>query len=221
MSATRRRNIADEMDAIDGQIWDLQQAKKDAYGSYREALKKDGLRDHDIKLEVEALKKAIARRRKLIEKPGEVEETDAKVDEIVADLMTKPKLGTRLATHARPARAETPHDPTTGEVLGDAPAPAPDSLGPLRTQEEQPSPSEPRSLTVGSPQYFSPAACANPAAAQEANGQSGMTATTPYRVTDPAPVPAAPDPDVSPLIADAAARQAAARRLLGQAEAAE
>ena len=92
---------------------------------------------------------------------------------------------------ARPA--ETPHNPETGEVLGDAPAPSPDSLGPLRHPEEQPSPSEPRSLTVGSPEYFSPAACANPAAAQVVTGQSGMTATRqplrtlPPRIPEPAP----------------------------------
>lgn len=128
---------------------------------------------------------------------------------VAAGFIAGAKLDQQKAEAAEP----TPHDPTTGEVLGDAPAPAPESLGPLRTQEEQPSPSEPRSLTDESPTAFSSSACANPAAGQEVNGQSGRR-HSPEVAADEVD-------DRHPLIADESARHAAARRLLGHQEAAE
>lgn len=121
-------------------------------------------------------------------------------------------------THARArVREATPHDRETGEVLGDAPAPAvvaeAQALADMGVTIEVtratgvplPGPDEPDPI-----RHLQAAVDAVPAARPQ-----------PYRVTGPAPAPVAPDPDLSPLIADAAARQAAARRLLGQAEISE
>ena len=191
MSATRRRNIADTMDELDRQIWDLQQSKKDIYTSYREALKKDGMRDADVKTEVEALKKSIALRRKIIETPGAVDEMDAKVDEILADLLAKRKVGTEYAVRApvarvaREAAAETPHDAETGEITEAAEVDPVDAF-----------------VKIG-------------AAIQQAVADR----PAPYRIPPTTPAPEPVDPDASPLIVDREARLANAKALIERQQA--
>lgn len=150
-TAARRRAVADAIDALDNEIATLQDSKRDTFEDYRDKLAAEGMRDGEIKVEIKALKKAIARRRALISKPAEVEEFDEKVDEITIDIMKKSDVGTVRATRphvarraSREASDPTPHNPETGELLGDAPSPAAAEIGAAAYAEEPPSPSEPQ-----------------------------------------------------------------------------
>lgn len=183
--ATELLSYGNECVDIDQQIQILREQKADLFERMRDssfdpahakAWSAEKLKDE----EKEALKREKRTEAELI------------VETLAATETAKGRAGAR-ARNAAKAASQEKIDPTTGEVLGDAPAPTPDSLGPLRHQEEQPSPSEPRSLTDRAPEDTSRSACANPAAAQVVTGQSGMTATRqplrtlPPRVPEPAP----------------------------------
>jgi uncharacterized protein (UPF0335 family) len=106
------------------------------------------------------------------------------------------------------------HDPETGEITEPAEVRALDGIANAETSAieagHQPAGAPLHSITEPAPQP-------NARAVAEAHASAlGITGARPrpYRVTDPAPEPVAPDQDVSPLIADAAALQAAARKLL-------
>lgn len=149
-------------------------------------------------LDVKALKALVAKRRKMAKDPDAFSELSDVIEIYEAALD-----GTFSRAHAREAAAETPHDPITGEIepaggcMADPPPQDEALAARLRTAAEAAAPNLAGKISVT------------------------VTALRPYRVTDVAPQPVAIDPDVSPLIADQAARMAKARALLGQSEAAE
>jgi hypothetical protein len=218
MSATRRLQIADTMDELDRQIWDLQQSKKETYESYRVALAKDGMTAGDIKTEVEAVKKGIALRRKMIENPAAVDELDGRIDEVLHDIM--PRVVTRGA-HA-PARAEKPEPRQAEKFDGDTGEIAEPAKGVAQTDGLDTA--EVILCATHSPAEIAESLNALGAVAVPAGDTKfgALTSPAPYRITPSTPAPEPVDPDASPLIADPVARMAEARALLGQsAEAAE
>jgi hypothetical protein len=184
-SAARRRAVADAIDALDNEIATLQDSKRDTFEDYRDKLAAEGMRDGEIKVEIKALKKAIARRRALISKPAEVEEFDEKVDEITVDIMKNSVSGTKLAAHGRVARrvtheAEPAFDPATGEVLGDVPARA----GEILTQDGTRFAAAEMNATEQ--QKAEAAARGFPAPASQPSASTPLR-TLPPRVPEPAP----------------------------------
>lgn len=196
-SEARLRSFVSRIERLDDEIADLNSDKSEVY---KEA-KGEGF-------DVPAMRELIAKRRKMAKDPAKFEEHREILEMYEAAMAS----GTRVATRARTTPpTSTPHDAETGEVLGDAPAPAAAEIGAAAYAEEPPSPSDPRSLADGAPLRTSPPACANPAAGQQFQGQSGMTATTPYRIERRDPAPAAPAEPQHEPIADPAARMAKAR----------
>lgn len=102
-----RRALADAIDDLDEQISVLQATKAETFGAYREQLKTTGHAKDAVKLEMEATKAAIRQRRKLAEDAMAVEEKDALVDEILAEIRRVDKsLGMKHARASAPAREE-------------------------------------------------------------------------------------------------------------------
>lgn len=170
-SIQKLRSVVDRVERLEEEIAGLNADKADIYAEAK-----------GFGLDVKPLKALIAKRRKMARDPNAFTE-----GETVLEMYEAALDGTFAPSRAR-AREE--HDPETGEITTE--------LGQLRTQEEQPSPSEPRSLTGGSPDSFRSPACANPAAGQDNQGQSGMTAPTPYRIEPRVPAPAPEWPDMPP-----------------------
>lgn len=218
-AAAKLRHVIGRVERIDEQIAGLNMDKSEVYQEAK-----------SFGLDVKALKALVSKRRKVSKDPAAFTELEAVVELYEMALESR---SSRART--RETADETPHNPETGEVLGDAPAPAESAAiatvrigdGPEISLEDFRKAAQ--SINTPAGQAAADGArdpvtgIASPVEALGAiiKERHPEAATAPYRVTDPAPVPAAPDPDVSPLIADQAARQAAARRLLGQAEAAE
>lgn len=122
-SGITRKQIADDFDAIDQQVSDLNDHKRELLVSYRAQLTASGMGKDEIKSEVEAIKAAIKRRR-AVAKEGAltVEEKDALVDEVFAEITSPAPRATRVATTVPDG-----FDPETGEEITepqDAQAPA-------------------------------------------------------------------------------------------------
>lgn len=77
-----RKSLADEIDQYDQQIADMNSGKKDCFDAYRDQLSAAGMAKPNIKIEVEAVKAAIKRRRAAEKDPTALEEKDALTDEI-------------------------------------------------------------------------------------------------------------------------------------------
>lgn len=197
-SAARLRALVSRIERLDEEIDERNADKSEVY---KEA-KGEGF-------DLPVLRKLIANRRKMAKNPARFEEEN----EILQMYEAAMGSGTRIATRA-PTTQAADFDTETGEVLGDATAPSAEEIGAAAYAEEPPSPSDPRSLADGAPLRTSPPACANPAAGQQFQGQSGMTATTPYRIERREPAPATPAEPQHELIVSADARQANARALL-------
>lgn len=113
-----RKSLADTIDAYDDKIADLQSSKRDTFQAYREQLS-DLMGKDEVKVEIEAAKAAIKRRRAIREKGEEVvDHKDALVDEIFLEIS---------GTHApRATRVENieQFDAETGEIIEPNSAPA-------------------------------------------------------------------------------------------------
>lgn len=77
-----RKSLADEIDQYDQQIADMNSGKKDCFDAYRNQLIDAGVAKPNIKIEIEAVKAAIKRRRASEKDPTALEEKDALTDEI-------------------------------------------------------------------------------------------------------------------------------------------
>lgn len=201
-SAARLRSFVNRIERLDEEIDERNADKSEVY---KEA-KGEGF-------DLPVLRKLIANRRKMAKNPARFDEEN----EILQMYEAAMGSGTVRATRA-PTTQAAEFDTETGEVLDATPAPAAEEIGAAAYAEEPPSPSDPRSLADGAPAVSSPSACANPAAGQQFQGQSGMTATTPYRIEPRAPAPDVPAEPEHELIASAEARWGAARELLGQGQ---
>lgn len=95
--AITRKGLADEIDLIDEQIAVLNGSKSDALKAYRQQLHDDGFDKDNIKLEIEATKAAIKRRRAVAKDENAVAEKDALVDEIFEEINVAPATRTREA----------------------------------------------------------------------------------------------------------------------------
>jgi hypothetical protein len=92
-----RRQLADTIDEIEGQIRDLNSSKADNYKSYREELEATGMAGVRISAEISATKAAIAKRRKIRENPDQTAERDDLIDEILVEISSKPHVHARDA----------------------------------------------------------------------------------------------------------------------------
>jgi len=112
-----RKSLADTVDGYDDEIAALQQSKRETFQSYREDLAERGIDKDEVKAEIEAVKKAIKRRRLINEKSEEaVEAADALADEIFAEISPS---RARRATRAREA-VESITDNTTNSGADEA-----------------------------------------------------------------------------------------------------
>lgn len=82
-----RKSLADDIDALDAQIKDLNESKRDAYNDFREQLEGEGMDGRRASAELAATKAAIARRRKLLQDPEAVHERDDLIDDILTEIM--------------------------------------------------------------------------------------------------------------------------------------
>ena len=105
-----RRGLWTEIDRLDGEIANLQDAKSECFASYREQLLEDGSKKAAVADEIAACKKAFRRLRALADDADAVLEQDALVDEIVAEL----QVGTEraLARAPRASGAARPEPPS-------------------------------------------------------------------------------------------------------------
>lgn len=114
MGGYTRKSLADYLDSYDAEISALQDSKREMMQDYRGQLVEKGFVKAQIKDEIEALKRAM-RRRRAVAKTSEtaVDEADALADEIFAEISGP-------APRATPARENIeqfpPHDPETGEL---------------------------------------------------------------------------------------------------------
>jgi hypothetical protein len=93
-----RCGLADDIDRYDDEIAATQNAKRERYNVYRAELLKAGYEQADVRVEIEACKAAIKKRRAAAKNHQTVEERDALVDEIFEEI-SSPRA--RRATHAR------------------------------------------------------------------------------------------------------------------------
>ncbi len=112
--AFTRKSLADHLDSYDAEISALQDSKRETLSDYRAELAEKGFGKAQIKDEIEALKRAMRRRRAIAKtSEAEVEEADALADEIFIEI-------TGPAPRATPARENIeefpPHSPETGEL---------------------------------------------------------------------------------------------------------
>src|SRR5215204_4010342 len=94
-----RRGLADAIDGYDDQIAALQNAKSEEFKAYRAELLKAGYEQADVRLEIEAFKAAIKKRRAAAKNQQAVEERDVLVAEIF-DEISFPRARTCVARHA-------------------------------------------------------------------------------------------------------------------------
>lgn len=81
-----RKSLADEIDVYDQSIADLNGGKKDCFDAYRDQMVAAGMSKPNIKLEIDAVKAAIKRRRAIEKDQMAVEEKDALVDEVFEEI---------------------------------------------------------------------------------------------------------------------------------------
>lgn len=92
-----RTSLADEIDAIDESIAALNASKSEAYGAYRDQMELAGFDKDNIKLEIQATKAAIKRRRAVAKDEAAVEEKDALTEEIFVEISAPRATRTREA----------------------------------------------------------------------------------------------------------------------------
>jgi len=133
-----RKSLADTIDGYDDEIAALQESKRETFQSYREDLAEHGIDKDGIRAEVEAVKKAIKRRRLVAEKSAEaVENADALADEIFAEI--SPSRAPR-ATRTRETADET-------QAQGNS-APAREPVKPEADASGEPAGGDHESVTV-------------------------------------------------------------------------
>lgn len=86
-----RTSLADEIDLYDQQIADMNSGKKDCFAAYRDQLEAGGMAKANIKVEIEAVKAAIKRRRAALKDADALSEKDALVDEVFHEI-TRPHV---------------------------------------------------------------------------------------------------------------------------------
>ena len=87
--AITRKSLADEIDTYDQSIADLNQGKKDCFDAYREQMVAAGVAKENVRKEIDAVKAAIRRRRAVEKDEIAVEEKDALVDEVFAEITAR------------------------------------------------------------------------------------------------------------------------------------
>jgi hypothetical protein len=88
-----RSEMADAVDALDADIADLQEAKRNLFASYRADL--EGTHDKDaVKAEIAALKAAIRRRQKAVADPENEQAVDL-AEEIFTEITARAPRATR------------------------------------------------------------------------------------------------------------------------------
>jgi endonuclease/exonuclease/phosphatase family metal-dependent hydrolase len=93
-----RSEMADAVDALDADIADLQEAKRNLFASYRADL--EGTHDKDaVKAEIAALKAAIRRRQKAVADPENEQAVDL-ADEIFAEISAPAPRATHVREEA-------------------------------------------------------------------------------------------------------------------------
>lgn len=119
-----RTDIADDFDAVDEQIAELNAHKRQVLVDYREHLAGDGMGKDEIKLEIEATKAAIKRRRAVAKDGAAVEEKDALVDEIFEEITcARARRATRVENKQQfPVDREERRRHRTSESMDDAKA---------------------------------------------------------------------------------------------------
>ncbi|MGN6768508.1 MAG: hypothetical protein ACTHJQ_01475 [Rhizobiaceae bacterium] len=94
--AFTRKSIADHLDSYDAEISALQDSKRETLDDYRVQLAEKGFAKAQIKAEVEALKRAMRRRRAIAKtSEAEVEEADDLADEIFVEITSPAPRATR------------------------------------------------------------------------------------------------------------------------------
>lgn len=86
-NAITPKGLADDVDATDSAIADLNAHKSDTYKAYKSQLEEGGMDPRRASAEVAALKAAIARRRKLLADPEAVSAKDELIDGFLAEIM--------------------------------------------------------------------------------------------------------------------------------------
>lgn len=126
-----RSGLADEIDTYDQSIADLNKGKKDCFDAYRDQMIKAGVAKENVRKEIEAVKAAIRRRRAAAKDAVAVEEKDALVDEIFAEISAAaraPRARVEIIdefqadagrSDASPDLPE--HDHETGELIEESP----------------------------------------------------------------------------------------------------
>jgi hypothetical protein len=111
--AITRKSLADTIDAYDEQSKEINDGKRETFESYRIQLANSGWSKDAIKSEVEAVKAAIRRRRLMLKDAAAVEEKDALVEEVLAEITGHAPRATRVATDVPVPE----HDAETGEII--------------------------------------------------------------------------------------------------------
>jgi hypothetical protein len=95
-----RSEIADAVDALDADIADLQEAKRNLFASYRAECECEHAMDKDaVKAEIAALKAAIRRRQKAVADPDAEQAVDL-ADEIFAEISAPAPRATHVREEA-------------------------------------------------------------------------------------------------------------------------
>jgi hypothetical protein len=114
-----RRSLANAIDDLDEQISELNAAKRDAYQTYREDLA-EKMTKGEIKSELESLRIAIRCRREWAKDASKVQERDALVDEILAEIQRDEISGTVSAPKDNRARIAHEGNPPPAAPLAKA-----------------------------------------------------------------------------------------------------
>jgi DNA repair exonuclease SbcCD ATPase subunit len=119
-----RRTLADNIDALDEKIAELQREKAEFYAAYREDYENKGHHKEDVKLECAAVKAAIRQRQKLAKDKDAVVERGDRIDTILDEITRATKNNAPAATPApaianveAPTRARASDDLEIPEFL--------------------------------------------------------------------------------------------------------
>lgn len=233
-TAAKLRHIIGRVERIEEQVSGLNEDKSEVYQEAK-----------SFGLEIKAVKALVAKRRKVAKDPSAFTELETVVELYEAALESRPARMQVRARAETSESSQEEFDEETGEITepvevraqqgianADTPAVevAHEAAGAPLYSSEEPAPqsngavldalierARTHVMTDGEREAQARSFAYGNAAIDNPDVTREMVAAAPCRVTDPAPEPAAPDPDASPLIADAAARMEAARKLLGQA----
>ncbi len=110
-----RKSLADEIDILDTSIADLNGSKKDAFDAYRDQMIAAGVAKENVRKEIDAVKAAIRRRRAVKKDELAVEEKDALVDEVFAEITAASRAP--RATHVREGNGDASYAKLRSEDL--------------------------------------------------------------------------------------------------------